>query len=273
MEQVRIAAGTTPWKIYLRELWVYRDLLLNLLRRDLKVRYVQTALGFVWAFLQPVSMVALLTLVFSLLIPVETSVPYALYAGLGWVCWSFFAFAGTQGAQVMVQYQQVIKKVWFPRALLPLSKAVLGGADLLIGLLLILVLLPVFGHTQGGNLLLFPLWLILLFLAAWGIGMLLASLSLRFRDLHHALPQLFQLGFFLTPVAYPAGILTRFLPEQLQFLVYLNPAAGIIEGIRESLLGVTAGPQHIISIWAALILWLLGLWNFRRVERRMADEL
>lgn len=271
MEQMEFGPEGVTWRQFLKDGWRYRDLLVNLLIRDLKVRYAQTALGFLWAFFQPAAMVALLYLVFSKLVQVETEVPYLLYAGLGWVCWQYFAFVGTQSATVMVSYQQVIKKLWFPRVLLPLSKALLGFVDFAIGILLVGILAVVLNH--GGNWLFLPLLILLWTLAALGIGLLVASVSVRFRDLHHALPQLFQLGFFLTPVAYSSGLLTAYLPQSVVGWLYLNPALGLLEYSRHWLLDAPISSFASISLWSVAGLFALGLWNFKRMERHLADVL
>lgn len=271
MEQMEFGPEGVSWRQFVVDSWRYRDLLVNLLLRDIKVRYAQTALGVTWALFQPVAMVALLHLVFAQLVHVETPVPYVVYAGLGWVCWQYFAFVGTQSALVMVNFQHVIKKLWFPRILLPISKALLGFVDFAIGLVLVAILAVAL--NQGGNWLFLPAVVVLWTLAALGIGLLVASLSVRYRDLHHALPQLFQLGFFLSPVAYSSGLLTTHLPQEVVQWMYLNPALGLLEYSRNWLLDIPLSSHAPISLVSTAVLFILGLWNFKRMERHLADLL
>lgn len=259
----------------LRTLWKYRELLGTLAQKDFRVRFVQTRLGYIWAVIQPLFLIAILTFLFGRVLNVDTlNIPYPLFALSGQVLWSFFSFSAVQGGQSLVQSQHMIRKIWFPRVVLPLSKAGVGMMDLAIGLILLLILTLAFGIDISSSL----IWTIpaiaLTIVAGTGISLWTSALGIKFRDVQHALPYLIQFLFFLTPVAYPSSLLSRALSDEWTWLAYLNPMAAPIDLIRYGFFERALEWNHVLlSSGIAVISLLTGWIYFHKVERNMADTL
>lgn len=259
----------------LRTLWKYRELLGTLAQKDFRVRFVQTRLGYIWAVIQPLFLIAILTFLFGRVLNVDTlNIPYPLFALSGQVLWSFFSFSAVQGGQSLVQSQHMIRKIWFPRVVLPLSKAGVGMMDLTIGLILLLILTLAFGIDISSSL----IWTIpaiaLTIVAGTGISLWTSALGIKFRDVQHALPYLIQFLFFLTPVAYPSSLLSRALSDEWTWLAYLNPMAAPIDLIRYGFFERALVWNHVaLSSGIAVISLLTGWIYFHKVERNMADTL
>lgn len=254
-----------------KELWRYRDLFLVLARRDLKVRYAQTFLGFAWALLQPLSTLLIFVLVFGLAVKVETGeVPYPLFALSGMCLWGYFASVFSQSGTAVVNAAGMINKIYFPRLIVPLSKAITPLVDAGVNLILLMVLMAWFGFVPGWQILWFPLVFLAGIVSALGIGLWVSALSIRYRDFLQLIPFLVQFGLYLSPVAYPSSL----IPEAYRFFYFLNPMAGIIEAGRWALLNeVQLNPQVWISILIAVLLLISGMFFFRRVEHKIADLL
>jgi lipopolysaccharide transport system permease protein len=269
MHKIYINARKKGLDLNVREILEYRDLLYTLALRDLKVRYAQTALGLLWAVLQPLTTLIVFTLVFSRVAKVDTSpIPYPVFALSGLSVWTYFASLMSQAGSSIVSAQGMISKIYFPRLIIPLSKSVVGLVDLGISLTFLVVLMVFYGVVPSAQIIWLPLFLLLALLSGLAVGIWLSALTVRFRDFLQIMPFVVQLGMYLTPIAYPA----RLVPEKYQFFYFLNPMAGVVEGFRWSLLGGTA-PNPMIFLSAGLVLVLLvsGLYYFRSVERVMAD--
>lgn len=259
------------WKNLLRQ----KELLFTLAGRDYRVRFVQTRLGYVWAVIQPLILISILTFLFGRVIEVDTGgIPYPLFAISGQILWSFFSFSAVQGGQSLIQSQHIIRKIWFPRAVLPLSKSIVGLIDLGVGFILTLVLFAIYGQPIAPQWYLIPLALATTIMASMGLALWTSSLSIRFRDAQHALPYAIQFLFFLTPVAYPSGAMAKAIPAGWEWLPYLNPMAGPIDLMRMGLFGnVEWTYVQNLSLGIGLLLAFLGWRYFHRVERNMADTL
>jgi lipopolysaccharide transport system permease protein len=255
-----------------RELFAYKDLFLTLTWRDFKVRYAQTVIGVLWAFLQPVVTLIILSLVFGRFIGVETPVPYFLYATTGMALWTYFSFVMSNAGSSIIANQGMIKKVYFPRLIIPLSKAAVGLIDLGIALLLMIVLFIYYGVAPSSSIFLAPVFILMAMLAALSLGIWLSALSIRYRDFQHIVPFMVQIGLYLTPVAYPAEFAMQHLPKWAATVYYLNPMAGIIQGFRWSLFGGQVPDNTMyISFGMVFLLLITGLMYFRRIEDEMAD--
>lgn len=252
-----------------KELFAYRDLFLILAYRDLRVRYAQTFLGVLWAVIQPLCTLLIFTLVFGRAMQVDTAgVPYPVFAMCGMCAWSYFAFVMNQAGNSIIGAQGMIQKIYFPRLIIPLSKAVVGFVDLAISFVFVLGLALWFGVPLSGNIVLLPAFVLLLIITALAVGIWLSALTIRYRDFQHIVPFLVQIGLYATPIAYPSSL----IPERFQLLVHLNPMAGIVEGFRWSILGADAPhPYAYLSFSLALLFFLTGLLYFRKIERMMAD--
>lgn len=262
----------------LPELWEYRELLYFLSWRDIKVRYKQTVLGATWAVLQPVLTMVVFSLFFGRLAGVPSDdLPYPLFSYAALVPWTFFASGLTQAANRTVGSAHLIRKVYFPRLVLPISSVLAALVDFALAfLVLVAVLMPWFHfrdarwHFQWSlHLLWIPALLLLAFVTTLGAGLWLSATNVQFRDVRHAVPFLVQIWLFATPIAYPSSL----LPEAWQVVYALNPMVGVVEGFRWVLLGTETapGPEILVSSLVAVALAVSGAYYFRRVERTFAD--
>jgi lipopolysaccharide transport system permease protein len=255
-----------------KELFRYKDLFYTLAWRDFKVRYAQTTIGFLWAFIQPTITLFILSLVFGKFVGVKTEIPYLLYAMTGISLWSYFSFVLTNSGSSIISSQDMVKKIYFPRLVIPLSKAAVGLIDLGIALLLMIILMIYYGIGPSSNVWAAPFFIIAAMLAALSVGIWLSALTVRFRDFQHIVPFMVQIGLYITPIAYPADFAMKQLPSWAASIYYLNPMAGIIQGFRWSLFGGTPpGGLAIISFVMVIILLITGLLYFRKIEDEMAD--
>lgn len=271
MPKLIIDANRNRFGLNLKELFAYRDLFLILAYRDLRVRYAQTFLGVLWAVLQPLFTLVIFTVVFGRAVGVDKQIPgipYALYAACGMSAWTYFAFVMNQAGNSIIGAQGMIQKIYFPRLIIPLSKAVVGLVDFGISLLLVLALMLWYGFVPSRDTIFLPFYILMTIVAALAVGIWLSALTIRYRDFQQIVPFMVQFGLYATPIAYPATM----VPEQYRWLFYLNPMAGVVEGFRWSLLG-TAAPDPLawLSFGFTMLLFLSGLFYFRQVERIMAD--
>ena len=252
-----------------REIVLYRELLVFLVWRDIKIRYRQTLLGGLWAVLQPLIAMLIFTLVFNRLAGVKSDgPPYPLFAFAGLAPWTFFSAALSQSSNSLLINQQLVSKVYFPRIFIPVGAV--GGLllDLVFSLGLLFLLMIHYHWAVSAKVLLLPIFVLAAFLAACGSGLILSALNVSFRDIKYAVPFMIQMGIFLTPVIYPL----RYIPVRWQSLMGLNPMAGVVTGFRYCLLGSAASWQLMAtSIAVSVTLFALGLFVFRRMERHFAD--
>lgn len=255
-----------------KELYRYKDLFITLTWRDFRVRYAQTTIGFLWAFIQPVITLLILSLVFGKFVGVKTDVPYLLYAMTGISLWSYFSFVMSNAGSSIIANQGMVKKIYFPRLIIPLSKAAVGLIDLGIALLIMIGLMFYYQVTPSYNVWMAPLFVFAAMIAALSVGIWLSALTVRFRDFQHIVPFMVQIGLYITPVAYPADFAMNQLPKWAAALYYLNPMAGIIQGFRWSVFGGTPPDSLMfLSFGMVIVLFLSGLLYFRKVEDEMAD--
>ena len=273
MAKIVVDANKSSFSLNLKELFSYGDLFVILAYRDLRVRYAQTFLGVAWAILQPLLTLIIFTLVFGRFVKVDTGgVPYPVFALCGMVAWTYFSFVMNQSGNSIIGAQEMVKKIYFPRLVIPLSKAVVGLVDFFIAFLMLIVLLVYYQVPLSGNILMLPFFLLLTIVSALAAGIWLSALSIRFRDFQHVTPFLVQIGLYATPIAYPGEAVIGTLSDTGVFLFYLNPMAGVVEGFRWSILG--QGSLHsvsYISYGMVLILFVSGLFYFKKVESIMAD--
>ena len=265
---IRPPRGWAP--LDLREFAGAHELLYFLVLRNLKLRYKQTALGAAWALLQPLLTMAVFTVVFGRLARLGSDgLPYPVFALAALVPWTYFANAFTQAGNSLVDQQQLLTKIYFPRLLLPLAAIIAGLVDLAIAFTLLLLVLAWHGIEPSMRLLAAPAFGLLAMASALAPGVWLAALNVRYRDVRYVIPFLVQIWLFLTPVVYSS----RLIPEQWRALYGLNPMAGVVDGFRWMISPVAPppGPGLVVSIAAVSILLISGLYFFRRVERSFAD--
>ena len=253
----------------MREIFAYRELLWVLILKDVKVRYKQTLLGATWALIRPLASLAIFTILFGKIAKIPSEgYPYSVFVFSGLLPWLFHASAVTASATSLVGSSQLVTKVYFPRAIIPLST--IGGAfvDFMIALMVFIVYSILLGVNIGFNVLWLPVLTIPMVTTAMGVGMLLAAVTVRYRDVVHAVPFLVQIWMYLTPVIYPVN----FIPGHWQFLLYINPVTAVVEAFRAVVLNKTvAWPMLGLSFTIGLVLLTFGFLLFRRVERGFAD--
>jgi lipopolysaccharide transport system permease protein len=262
---------STGWRgLQLGELWRYRELVYFLAWRDVKVRYKQTAVGVAWTALQPLAAMAVFAVFLGRFVQVPSDgVPYALFAYVGLLPWTYFANATTGASSSLVGNANLVTKVYFPRLAIPLAGVLAGLVDLAVGFILLAALLIVFGYTPGPGLFALPLLVALAMGAALGVGVWLSALDVKYRDVRYAVPFLIQVWLFATPVVYPSSV----LPPSLRLFYALNPMVGVVEGFRWVLLGHATPSLGMTAVSTAVVLMVLvtGLFYFRRVEQSFAD--
>jgi lipopolysaccharide transport system permease protein len=253
----------------LKELWAYRELLLVLAMRDIKVRYKQTVLGVGWAVIQPVMLMIVFSVFFGKLARMPSDgLPYPVFAFAALLPWIFFSNALGASATSVIGASNLVSKVYFPRLIIPLASVGSWLVDLLIASLILLGLMLYYGVGWSWNLLAAPILVLAVLFTALGAGTLLAALTVAYRDFQYAIPFLLQFWMFATPVVYPASL----VPVEWRWVLNLNPMAGLIEGFRSAFLGRPFDVNAIlISFAVAVALFLAGVAYFEKVERRFAD--
>lgn len=256
-----------------RELWRYRELVRFFVLRDAKSRYRQTYLGPAWAILRPLLTIVVFSVIFGGLANIKTGtdIPYPLWVTPGVLAFSYVATALTNTSTSLVTNANVITKVYFPRLYVPLSTALTPIIDFVIGLVVLLGLFLYYRHAPSWHIVFLPAFLALAALIVVGVGLWLSSFTARYRDVVFGVPFLVQIWQYATPVIYPVS----FIPQQYQWLLYLNPFTAVVAGFRWSLLGVSFGSiwALVASISIALGVTATGLFVFKRTERIMVDML
>jgi lipopolysaccharide transport system permease protein len=253
-----------------KEVYRQRELLGFLIWRDIKIRYRQTILGGAWAILQPLLGMLVFTFVFHRLAGVngDAQVPYQVFAFAGLSVWTFFSNALSQASNSLLANQSMVNKVYFPRIFIPLGAVGAMLLDLCLSLMLLGVLMIYYHVPLTAKALLLPLFALGALLSASGLGMTLSALNVVFRDVKYVVPFMVQMGLFVTPVIYPI----RYIPQKWMMLMGLNPMAGMVIGFRYALLGSPASWRVMgMSFSVSLILFVSGLYVFRRIERQFAD--
>ena len=252
-----------------REIWAYRDLLFFLTWRDIKVRYKQAAMGAAWAIIQPLGMMLIFAVFFGIFMGLSTDgMPHTLFFYSALAPWMFFSGAVSAGSVSLISNSNLVTKVYFPRVIVP--AAAVGGllVDLLITVAILIGLAIYYQMTWSWDLLMFPVMILLTILLALDFAIWLAALTVKYRDIRHALPFVLQIWMFLTPAIYPLSV----VPEKWRWLMYINPFTGVAEGIRSSLSGNSFNWTAIsVSVAIALIMLPCSLHVFRRIEKSFAD--
>jgi lipopolysaccharide transport system permease protein len=262
---------TEGWvSLKLDEFWAYRELLYFFVWRDIKVRYKQTVLGASWAIIQPLFTMVIFSLFFGKLAQVPSDgVPYPLFRYAALVPWPFFANAVTQASNSLVAGSSMLKKIYFPRMIMPTATVLAGVVDFTLAFIVLLGMMFFYGFAPTINVIWLPFFLLLALVTSLGVGLWLSVMNVQFRDVRYIIPFLTQAWLFLTPIAYPSSL----IPEPWRILYGLNPMAGVVEGFRWALLGTDTapGPMIIVSSVVALVLLIGGAFYFRRMEKIFAD--
>ena len=268
---VTIIRPSRGWiSLNLRDLWEYRDLLYFLTWRDIKVRYKQTVLGAAWAIIQPFFTMVVFSLFFGRLAKMPSDgIPYPIFSYAALVPWTFFANGLSQSSSSLVASANLIKKVYFPRLVVPISAVISGGVDFVLAFVVLLGMMLFYGIVPTAAVVWLPLLLLLALVTSLGVGLWLTAMNVQFRDVRYAVPFLIQAWMFATPIAYPSSL----LEEPWRTLYGINPMAGVVEGFRWALLGAQTAPGPIVAVSALVAVGLLisGAFYFRRMEKTFAD--
>ena len=255
----------------LRDLWVYRELVFFMIWRQLKVRYKQTALGALWAIIQPLMTMIVFNFIFGNVAKVPTdNIPYPIFSYTALLPWGLFTTALNQASRSLTTNQNMVTKIYFPRLVLPISSVLAGVVDFAIAFFILIGLMIYYNVSPAWNVLwTLPFFLLLSIIAALGVSLWLSAINVQYRDVNYALPFLTQFWLFITPVAYSASVIS----EKWQLVYSLNPMAGVVNGFRWALLGSGTGPD--LALWVSVIISLVilvtGLVYFRNMERTFAD--
>jgi len=267
-KRVITASDTGLWE-YLKKVWRYKKLILTFATRDLKVQYAQTFLGVLWSAIQPLTGLLIFTFFFGKIISLDTKdIPYPLFAFSGIMAWYFFTYMVGQGGHSLVNSQDLIKKIFFPKLVLPLSKVLVGIVEFAISIVLLIILMIIMGSMPGAEVIFFPLFILLNIIVGLAVAIWLSALTLRYRDLQHLIPYLVNFGIWVTPVFYPSTL----IPEKYNYFLYFNPLAGVIAGFRWTLLnGERPEIAYFYSFIPVVILFIAGLFYFKKVEGKTSD--
>jgi len=258
-------------ELNLAELWQYRELLMIFAWRDIKVRYKQTIMGIAWAIFQPLFTMIIFTIFFGNLAKIPSDgVPYPIFVYSGLLFWTYFSSSLTNASNCMVENESIIKKIYFPRLLLSISATVTPIIDFCFAFVVFLGLMVIFRFMPNiWGLLIVPLLLLISMVTASGVGLFLASVNVKYRDVRYILPFFIQIMMFVTPVIYPVSI----IPEAYKWVAFLNPMTGVINSARILILGdgVIDWFGIYVSSICAILYFVLGVMYFRKTERFFAD--
>src|SRR5512143_1338525 len=271
-ETIYIRPTTGLAALNLVDLWIYRELIVFMIWRDIKVRYKQTLLGAAWAVIQPVLTMLVFNFIFGQVAKVPTEgIPYPIFSYTALLPWGLFTTALNTASRSLTSNQNMITKIYFPRLILPLSSVLGGLVDFAIAFLILIVLMIYYKVTPTIAVWSLPLFLLLAIVTALGVALWLAAINVQYRDVNYVLPFLTQFWLFLTPVAYSAKVIS----EKWQTVYALNPMAGVVNGFRWALLGTDTGPglNMLVSVGIAVVLLVSGLVYFRAMERTFADTI
>lgn len=268
-KQIVVDANKYPLAINFKEIYQYRELIWTLALRDFKVKYAQTLVGFSWSFINPIVTLIILSFVFGTIAKVDTgNIPHIVFTTAGLCGWTYFASLVEDAGNSIIGSQEMIKKIYFPRLIIPLSKAIMGLIDFIIILLCLFVLMLFYDVPFSSNLIYLPIFILMVIIAGLAGGLWVSALTIRYRDFKYVSPLILRIGMYLTPIAYAASA----VPESYKTFYYINPMAGIVEGIRWSLIGGDTPFMYMyLSFAIVIILFISGIFYFKKVEQVMAD--
>ncbi|NWG08339.1 MAG: ABC transporter permease [Chloroflexi bacterium] len=272
---IYIKPSTGIAALNLRDLWVYRELVIFMIWRDIKVRYKQTLLGATWAVIQPVLTMVAFYFIFNKIgrVPVDADIPYPIFSYAALLPWGLFVTALNQASRSLTANHNMITKIYFPRLILPLASVLAGLVDFAIASVILVGLMMYYRYVPAWEILwTLPLFLFLAIITALGVALWLSAINVKYRDVNYVLPFLTQFWMFITPVAYSSA---KAVSEQWQLLYSLNPMAGVVNGFRWALLGVGDGPNTAlwISVGISILVLVSGLFYFRGMEKTFADTI
>ena len=254
---------------YVKKIYQNRSLIYTFAKRDLKIKFAQTYLGLAWAIIQPLTAVIIFTVFFSFIMNFKIEYPYVLFVLSGVLVWGIFNYIFSQSSTSLFQSQDLIKKMSFPKIILPISKVILALVEFLITLVLLLLLLIFFRIDFRWTMLLLPFIILPVLFFSLGLALFLSAIALKNRDLFHIVPFLVNFGIWFTPVFYPISI----IPSSYKNLIYINPVAASIQMFRWSFFGENFNNYIFIGIFISCIVFLIGFVFFKNSEDKIIDLL
>ena len=270
MELVIEAGGKQ--KAYWKDLWRYRELFYILAWRDLKVRYKQTVVGAAWSIIRPVLTTIVFTIVFSRIAKLNApaATPYALMVFVGMLPWQFFANAISEAGNSLIGNTNLITKVYFPRMIVPASTIITSLSDLLISIGILIVMFIIYRFVPPLTIIFLPVFIVISFITAFGVGLYVTALNVKYRDFRYIIPFIVQFGLYVTPVGFSSNI----IPPKWRLLYALNPMVGTIDGFRWCILNEKLDiPPFLVSMAVSLFFLWLGISYFRKTEKSFADNI
>ncbi|MBN9503883.1 MAG: hypothetical protein BGO01_07015 [Armatimonadetes bacterium 55-13] len=271
-EIVTVIRPISKWEVLnFRQILAFRDLLMALGKRDIKLRYRQTALGVLWVVFQPIITAGIFSVVFGQIAGLKAppGVPYFLFALAGTLGWNIFSNTLNKASTSLVQNSALVSKVYFPKVIVPISAVFSSLVDFAVAFVLFVIMVPVFGLHFTWQFLLFPVWILVILLGSVGLGLYTSALMVTYRDVQYIVPVFLNLLMYISPIAYSWSS----VPAKLQPLMSINPLSGIFEGFRWSLLGqgTISASSVAYSVVVCVVMFVVGALMFGKVERRFAD--
>jgi lipopolysaccharide transport system permease protein len=270
-EKLIIEPGKTE-KNYWKDIWLFRELFYILSWRDIKVRYKQTVMGAAWSIIRPLLTTIIFTVIFSRVakLSAPSGTPYAVMVFTGMLPWQFFANALSEASNSLVSNSNLISKVYFPRMIIPASSIITSLVDFGISFLLLVAMMVFYQYVPDLKIVLLPLFLLMGLIAAFGVGLYITALNVKYRDFRHVIPFIVQFGLYITPVGFSSSV----VPGKWRLWYSLNPMVSVVDGFRWCILGEPLfWPGFLISLsMIALFLWV-GIAYFRKTERSFADNI
>jgi len=258
-------------KHYWADIWRYRELFYILAWRDIAVQYKQAVMGVLWAVIRPLLTMIIFVVVFGKIAKLPSEgVPYPVFVFAAMLPWTFFATAFSSAGNSLIGNASLISKVYFPRLIIPAASIIVAVVDFMLSFSILIVLMFWYSYFPTWHMLTLPFFLLLGFFAAFGSGLFIASLNVKYRDFKFIIPFVAQLGLFVSPVAFS----TTLVPEKYQLLYYMNPMVAVIDGFRWAISGGQTAfntTEVIVSVVVVSLLCLLGTIYFRKTEKMFAD--
>jgi len=259
-------------KNYWKDIWRYRELFYILSWRDIKVRYKQTVLGAAWSIIRPLLTTVIFTVVFSKIAKLNNpgNAPYALMVFAGMLPWQFFSNALSESSNSLIGNSNLITKVYFPRMIIPASSVITSLVDFAISFLILIAMMCWYQYVPSWHIVFLPIFILIAFFCAFGVGLYLTAVNVKYRDFRYIIPFIIQFGLYITPVGFSSSIIS----EKWKFLYSINPMVGVIDGFRWCILGDPMKfSSFLISMAITFLFLLLGVFYFRRMEKTFADNI
>jgi lipopolysaccharide transport system permease protein len=270
-DELIIEPGQTE-KHYWRDLWHYRELFYILSWRDIKVRYKQTVIGAVWSILRPLLTMIIFTFIFGRIAGMQkdTSEPYALVVLAGMLPWQFFATALAESGNSLILNSNLVSKVYFPRMIIPASSVITSLVDFAISFVILVAIMIIYMYTPSLNIIALPVFILMGFLAAFGVGLFITALNVKYRDFRYIIPFIVQFGLFISPVGWTSDRIS----DQWRAIYSINPMVGVIDGFRWCILGYPLYvPGFLVSLGVTFLFLVIGIRYFRKTEKSFADNI